>query len=1492
MSVSVRKEATWKPFPWPVLRGSLPEAFAYFSSLPLIGTLLALLALLVLSGVILAGIVLFVLLGPVPVPKELASATAASSNVYAPDGSLLATWHGPINRQPVSLDQISPNLAKAVVAEEDARFYADPGVDWRSILRAAITDFKAGKVLEGGSTLTQQYVKVAYVGDKPSLGRKILEARVALKLTSQLSKDQIMARYLNTVYFGDGAYGAQAAAQTYFGEDASQLSVAQAALLAGIIHSPDNHSPVQNPGAAEADRQRVIGRMQKLGSISAAQADTARAAKTVLATPAPADLNLAWYMDALRTSMLSRYGAARVYTGGLQIHTTLDPAMQASAQASVQAALPNAADPYSALVAIDPATGYVRAIVGGRDYATSKFNIATLGRRQPGSAFKPFVLAAALEQGISPQATYSGPSTLCPKGWAPGCVSNFSGESFGTISLLDATVFSVNTVYAQVMLQVGPKNVVDIARRMGIPAPADVVPPLVNCRPIDGPACRTDLPALPSLALGSAGVTPLEMASAYATLAAGGVYRAPKLVSRVTTGSGQVLEDGPSNPVQAIPATVAQEETQILQQVIVRGTGTAANIGQPAAAGKTGTAQNFDNAWFVGYTPTLAASVWVGYPDSNRPLLNVEGVAQVSGGTIPAKIWSGYMQAAQDTSTPTLALDATPALDDGALTNQTSPTFSGLATDDAGKVVAVQASVDGAPYATDGVTCRGCPSAKVSWTYRPATPWSDGGHTLSIRSVNQGGYASPALVRHITVDTVPPTTGSLKAKGGSAALSAAFSKPMSCASLAPRQFQVQVAGRYASVASVTCDGVADASVTLNLAAPLRGGDQVQVSVGGSYSGQPTDQAGNPLVGSGVFQDTASNALPQLSVTGGTPSGALTSDSRPQLQGTATDPDGNVSALQASVDGGPFDAAGMTCPACRYGAAVGQTVDWSWRPPVSLSDGPHRIAVQTVDNAGGLSAPVTQTVTIDTVPPIPSGLAATGGEAALQATFSKAMLCSSLNPASFTASVAGHSVGVSDLGCKGKASPGLAVTLASPPRGGDQVWLSVSVAAVGGPTDLAGNHLAVPTVSATATNVAPGLQVTGGTAPGALVSDPQPAYQGQATDRDGTVAAIEASIDGGAFQRNGVSCSDCLTGAGIGVPVSWSWRAPARLADGTHSIVLRSVDNAAATSAAVTQTVTVDTVAPKATGLHATGGGAAVSVTFSKALLCSSLHATDFSATLGSETDPVMEVSCKGSASGTIAYTLVNPVRGGDQVVLTASPAATDQAGNPIAGKITGVAVNAPPVIALTDASAPTVFTANTRPTYLGSAQDRDGSVAAVQVSIDGGQFTTAGMACGGCLPVGSPGPIASPVSWSWSSPYRLGDGTHTIALRSLDSGGATSAPIVQTVVIDSSVPQIKAVLASPQSDVVSVIFSKPIACASLDVGKFNVAVAGAAVPVTMVNCTGNADAVIGLALPQAPGAGATLSVSISRGVTDDAGNALRLPATAGTVADSARSDLP
>jgi penicillin-binding protein 1A len=621
-------------------------------------TLIAL-VLVLGGGAIIATVTLYSYLQkPVAIPTPVVGSATETGHIYAADGTLLADLHGPINRQSIPLSQMSPVLKQAVLAAEDANFYKEKALDFRSIIRAGIADYFAGHYAQGGSTITQEYVKIEYLGvANKTLSQKIAEVRLAYQIERRLTKDQILERYLNTVYFGEGAYGVQAASLTYFNKPASQLDLSESALLAGIISSPSGNDPDTNPAGAESRRQYVLNRMQADGFISAGVADTARAGlPTVVPPPTPSTVAYQdpYFVDTIRQYLFQKYGEALVLGGGLNVQTTLQPAQQAEAQAAVAKALPSPGDPDAALVSVDPATGYVTAMYAGKNYATEQFNLATQGRRQPGSAMKPFVLIAALEKGISPLTVYDGPAHICLAGWLPTCeVGTYGGEAYGPITLETATIYSVNTVYAQLIMQVGPQNVVNVANAMGVPGPSWLLPSAAGCRPVGSPACTTHLIAEPSLALGSNDVSPLEMASAYATLADNGVYHAPKFVSKVTDGQGAVLESGPSPAVQVVDPGIVATVDRILHEVVTQGTGVEANLGRPQA-GKTGTTQDFNNAWFVGYTPELATSVWIGYQAAAKPLLNIEGVGQVQGGSIPAALWASYMKQALPPATPAL----------------------------------------------------------------------------------------------------------------------------------------------------------------------------------------------------------------------------------------------------------------------------------------------------------------------------------------------------------------------------------------------------------------------------------------------------------------------------------------------------------------------------------------------------------------------------------------------------------------------------------------------------------------------------------------------------------------------------------------------------------------------------------------------------------------------------------------------------------------------
>lgn len=568
--------------------------------------------------------------------------------VYDRHGNLLTTLHSTVDRTIIPLEQMPRSLREAVIASEDQDFYRHPGFDPIGILRAAWTDLVLRKTVQGGSTITQQLVKNVYAGTYETdpetgeqvyvvpprtLGQKVREVLLAIKLEQELSKDEILARYLNTVYFGHGAYGVQAAAQTYWSKDASELTLLESVTLAGVIPGPSLYDPILHPEDARARRNHVLDRMVAEGYLDPARA-AALKAKPVrthpLVTAEVWDRRLGYFLDYTRRSLVEAFGEARVLGGGLRVTTTLDRRMQEAAEAATERYLPEPDDPEAALVAIDPRTGAVRAMVGGRNWNRSKVNLATGDGgtgRHAGSAFKVFTLVAALEDRISLSSRWRGPATItipdrrCYTEGRPWTLSNASDSEAGTFTLLQATAHSVNTVYAQLVTVVGPEAVVDVAHRMGIESPLD-------------PVC--------SITLGTQEVTPLEMTRAYATLAARGVRHDATPLLEVADPTGEVLRRIDRRGQQVLRPNDADLATYALRTVITSGTGTRANIGRPAA-GKTGTAQEYVDAWFCGYTPQLAACVWVGYPQGQIPLVNVHGFPAVFGGTIPALIWHDFM---------------------------------------------------------------------------------------------------------------------------------------------------------------------------------------------------------------------------------------------------------------------------------------------------------------------------------------------------------------------------------------------------------------------------------------------------------------------------------------------------------------------------------------------------------------------------------------------------------------------------------------------------------------------------------------------------------------------------------------------------------------------------------------------------------------------------------------------------------------------------------
>lgn len=553
---------------------------------------------------------------------------AQTSIVYAADGSVLAEWHDAEDRIVIPAESIPQSLKDAAVAIEDRRFYEHSGVDMHAIARAVSVNTAAGEVRQGGSTITQQTVKLLFTDGERTLTRKIEEALLALQLESQADKDDVLGVYLNMVYFGHGAYGAESAAQRFFGLSARDLTLAQSALLAGCIQSPTRNDPFTNPSEALERRNLVLREMRDQGYITAGEAADATAEPLGLkdGTPGTPPRFAPYFVEYVRRDLLEELGSERLYRGGLRIHTTLDPAAQRAAEAAARTVLPDPADPEVAIASVRWSDGAVVAVVGGRDFSAEQFDLATQGKRQAGSAFKPFVLAAALEEGYTLDSTWEAAPFSTPVKDGVWHVENYENAITGGAYTLEmATTWSINTVYARLIMAVGADKVVDVAHRMGI---------------------TSEVNQDPAIALGglSHGVSPLEMASAFGTIANGGVTIAPSGIAKVTDSGGELVYAPDRTGTRAISEEVATTVARALNQVYTRGTGSTANIGRWGAV-KTGTSQSWSDAWLVGWSGDLSTAVWVGYPQAKVPMEDVHGI-HVTGGSFPARIWKEYMQVA------------------------------------------------------------------------------------------------------------------------------------------------------------------------------------------------------------------------------------------------------------------------------------------------------------------------------------------------------------------------------------------------------------------------------------------------------------------------------------------------------------------------------------------------------------------------------------------------------------------------------------------------------------------------------------------------------------------------------------------------------------------------------------------------------------------------------------------------------------------------------
>ncbi len=551
-----------------------------------------------------------------------------NSVLYAADGSRLGAIRSEEARAPVSIGRIPRDLRLATVAIEDQRFYQHGGVDYEGILRAAVKDLEAGEPVEGGSTITQQLVRNLCIKHPArNLERKVIEAKLAIEYSERHSKREILGQYLNTASYGtiegSTAVGVGAAAKIYFSKPVWKLDLEQSALLAGLPQAPSEYNPTLNPRAARTRRDEVLGKMAKLGYVSPARARAAQRSGL--------ELNLSsgyfahrqpYFFDYVENKLIARYGADTVRKGGLKVYTTVDPTLQEVGLEAMRSTLPHSTDPSSALVSIDPRNGEIRAMAPSSDYGRSQFNLAAQGHRQPGSTFKAFVLTTAIKQGIDPYTTYytSKPLNLNLPRWGHWTVHTADQGYQGRVNLKQATVTSDNTVFAQLDLDVGPAAVAATAKSMGI---------------------TTKLDGIPAEGIGGLriGVSPLELADAYATLASGGIHHNPVAIRKVVFPGGRVEHPESAEPRRVISKAVAYQVTRLLHDNITEGTGTAAYTGCAGQAGKTGTTDSYTDAWFAGYQPNLATAVWVGYPQSNDiSMTSVHGII-VFGGTFPAEIW-------------------------------------------------------------------------------------------------------------------------------------------------------------------------------------------------------------------------------------------------------------------------------------------------------------------------------------------------------------------------------------------------------------------------------------------------------------------------------------------------------------------------------------------------------------------------------------------------------------------------------------------------------------------------------------------------------------------------------------------------------------------------------------------------------------------------------------------------------------------------------------
>jgi penicillin-binding protein 1A len=545
-----------------------------------------------------------------------------TSYIYDIKGTLLYSLHDEANRDVVDLDDISPNLKRAVLAIEDSYFYSHKGINPSSVGRALLANFRAGSTVEGGSTVTMQLVKNLFLSPERAISRKVAEAVLSLRLEQIFEKDQILELYLNQVYWGHNTYGVETAAQSYFNKSAADLTLAESAMMAGLIQAPEEYSPFVNYTLAKQRQATVLGRMRQLGWITAEEEATAKAQPLLIGEITSFRSSSSPYVtEAVVQELTEVFGKEAVLKGGMRVQTTIDLSLQQIAEETVQRNHSNLqqrgfyADQI-ALVAIDPRTHFVKAMVGGVDYTTSQFNRAVQAQRQPGSAFKPFVYYAAFASGrYTPDSVIQDTAVSYPDGYEYYTPRNYDGSFMGSIPIRKALEVSRNVPAIKLGQELGINRIIEISRLLGIESPME---PVI------------------SLPLGAVDLTPMELAGAYATFASNGWHSDPTFIVQVTDSSGNVLLDNTPKPQLVLDPWATASLTDVLQGVVARGTGTAAQIGRPVA-GKTGTTDSQRDVWFVGYVPQLATAIWVGNDDYS-PL----GSGATGGGMV-APIWKDFM---------------------------------------------------------------------------------------------------------------------------------------------------------------------------------------------------------------------------------------------------------------------------------------------------------------------------------------------------------------------------------------------------------------------------------------------------------------------------------------------------------------------------------------------------------------------------------------------------------------------------------------------------------------------------------------------------------------------------------------------------------------------------------------------------------------------------------------------------------------------------------